>query len=369
MRKRHIVMIGPSPTALGGVAAVARVYQESELFRRWPVIYLATYVEGSKWRKLAAALVALGRFATLLAGRRVMLLHAHAGGRSSLWRKTPFFMLAYATACPVIFHLHDGGFSEFYWDECGPIKKRLVRYILRRAARIVALSSRWLELVSRITENQNLVKIPNAIAPFPDVNIARPREPATLLFLGWLIPEKGVFDLLEAVARLRVLRPDLRVLFGGNRGAEEILRKTRDLGIEEHVRLLGWVTGDDKQRLLREATLFVLPSYREGMPMTVLEAMAAGLPVVATNVGGIPDAVSDGVEGCLIAPGDVDALTQVIATLLEDSALRETMGRAGQAKVAAEFSVDSALPKVEALYRDLGGRPIPEGEISLSGRY
>ena len=123
------------------------------------------------------------------------------------------------------------------------------------------------------------------------------------------------------------------------------------------MRLLGWVDDEAKRRVLAEAAVYVLPSYYEGLPMGVLEAMSAGLPVVSTVVGGIPEAVTEGVEGYLVLPGDVKKLAAVLRDLLRDAELRERMGLAGKKKIREHFASPVILPQIEAVYRRLGAIP------------
>ena len=131
----------------------------------------------------------------------------------------------------------------------------------------------------------------------------------------------------------------------------------KELGIYNLVDILGWVEGAEKERLLADATVYVLPSYVEGLPMGILEAMAAGLPVIATDVGGIPDAVENGIEGILVQPGDVSAITDAIRMLLSQPGLRARMGKAGRQKVLDSFIPERVLPRLEQIYRDLGVNP------------
>ncbi len=107
---------------------------------------------------------------------------------------------------------------------------------------------------------------------------------------------------------------------------------------------------------MQAARIYLLPSYNEGLPMSVLEAMAAGLPVITTPVGGIPEAVTDGVEGFLVQPGDVDALAGRLAQLLRDDALTQQMGAAARRKIEQTFSAEAILPHIDALYAGLGWR-------------
>ena len=123
--------------------------------------------------------------------------------------------------------------------------------------------------------------------------------------------------------------------------------------------MLGWVSGAAKERELQQATLYVLPSYIEGLPMGVLEAMAIGAPVIATKVGGIPDAIEDGANGFLVEPGDVNALADRIIQLLADAQLRNRFATAARARIVSSFSPERVLARLEDVYRKLGAQPRP----------
>ena len=133
--------------------------------------------------------------------------------------------------------------------------------------------------------------------------------------------------------------------------------RARELGIEDCVDVVGWVSGSAKQQILAESTVYVLPSYAEGLPMGVLEAAVAGTPVVATLVGGVADVVDNDVDGFLVAPGDVDALAERIMRLLGDAGLREVFASRASRKVLDQFSPDTVLKQLENLYRKLGAVP------------
>jgi len=174
------------------------------------------------------------------------------------------------------------------------------------------------------------------------------------LFLGRLGQRKGSYDLLNAAALIAATRPDLRLMMGGDGELEGVRERAAELGIADKVDLLGWVRGEEKERLLGDAVLYALPSYNEGLPVSVLEAMAAGLPILGTPVGGIPEALTDGVEGFLVEPGDVPALADRLERLLGDPKLARRMGEAARRKVEAAFSADAVVPQVEAMYVGMG---------------
>lgn len=359
---KKIVMTGTRFDTMGGISSVVNVYRDAGLFQRYPLHYIATHCDGGTIAKLKIATWALLCFIGMLLTNQVGLLHIHVSSRASFWRKACFFFAARLFRVPTIVHLHSGGFHIFYDQHCGPLRKKLVRYIFDHASRVIVLSNTWKEWLQTISKNQHIVAIYNPVM-LPAWHGARPPGAETgaasgqhLLVLGRLGKLKGSYDLLQAVARIAPQFPDLVLDMGGDGELEQVASRARELGIERHVRLLGWVRGADKDRHLQAARIYLLPSYNEGLPMSVLEAMAAGLPVITTPVGGIPEAVSDGVEGFLVQPGDVAQLAERLTQLLHDDALARQMGLAARHKIEQTFSAEAILPHIEALYAGFGWR-------------
>ncbi|HQR51704.1 MAG TPA: glycosyltransferase family 4 protein [Burkholderiales bacterium] len=355
----RIVMLGTSLDTRGGISSVVSVYEQYGLFERFGIRYIATHCDGSGVRKLRCALGAMAAYLPALV-RRPALVHIHVASRASFWRKSPFFLLAFLFRVPAILHLHGAEFAIFYAKECGPLRKRFVSFVFDHCAKVIVLSGAWKAWAVGICANPNVVAIYNPVLT-PGGSSPTARVPGTILFLGRLGHRKGSYDLLEAAARIVARRPDLRLLLGGDGQLEGIRARAAELGISDSVELLGWVRGEDKDRLLATAALYVLPSYNEGLPVSVLEAMAAGLPIVTTPVGGIPEAITDGVEGFLVAPGDINALTDRLERLLCDTQLARRMGEAARHRVDAAFSAGAVLPQIEALYMEMGlpGAAVP----------
>lgn len=356
---KKIVMIGTRFDTMGGISSVVNVYREAGLFQRFPVHYIATHCDGGNLAKLRIALLALLRFWGLLLSGQAGLLHIHVSSRASFWRKAVFFFSAHLFRVPTILHLHSGGFHIFYDQHCGPLRKKLVRYIFDHATRVIVLSNTWKEWLQTISSNRHILSIYNPVL-LPAMPAAAPADAASaaaaphLLVLGRLGKLKGSYDLLEAVAKIAPRFPGLKLNLGGDGELDQVAARANELGIARHVNLLGWVRGSDKDKHLQAAHIYLLPSYNEGMPMSVLEAMAAGLPIITTPVGGIPEAVSDGVEGFLVQPGDVNALAERLIQLLQDATMMQQMGAAARNKIASTFSAEAILPRIEALYAELG---------------
>ncbi|WP_182156882.1 glycosyltransferase family 4 protein [Rugamonas apoptosis] len=344
-------MVGTRFDTMGGISAVVNVYRAAGLFQRYPIIYLATHCDGGALAKLAILARALLRYAGLLLTGQVGLVHVHVSRRASFWRKALFFLPAFLFRVPAVLHLHSGAFHQFYEQDCGPLRQRLVRYIFDHAAHIVVLSRSWQAWVGGMSANGRISAIYNPVQLPQQATGWERRTAGQTLCFGRLGHNKGTYDLLQAA---RGLAAPWRLRLGGDGEIEQVRARASELGLAEHVELLGWVSGQAKQDCLDSATLYVLPSYNEGLPMSVLEAMAAGLPVLTTPVGGIPEAVTDGVEGFLVTPGDVDSLAERWARLLAEPELARQMGAAARRKVETTFSTQAVLPQLEAIYHAWG---------------
>jgi glycosyltransferase involved in cell wall biosynthesis len=358
---KSIVMLGIDPASKikGGISSVVDVYRESGLFNRWRIAYIGTVASGSHAYKLRCFAAALRTYLKLLLADRISLVHAHTASRASFWRKSVFMLIARAAGIPVILHLHGGDFELFYRSECGSWRQRYIRYVLRSVNRVIVLSQQWRARIEAIEPAAQTVTIGNPVATASIVPAIAERQPADILYLGRFSERKGVFDLLKACAIVRSKHPAIRIRCGGEGEVAGVEALARELGLAESLHMLGWVSGAAKDRELMQATIYVLPSYAEGLPMGVLEAMAAGTPTVATSVGGIPDLIENGVSGFLIEPGDIDALADRIDLLLADADLRERFAGAARAKVASDYSTQRVLAQIEALYKRLGVMPRP----------
>lgn len=347
-----ILMLGTRFDTMGGISSVVNAYRAAGLFERQQVHYVATHGDGNAMRKLQLAAYAMLRVLGLLLAGKICLAHIHISSRASFWRKLIISLPLIVARKPIVLHLHGSEFHIFHDEECSSHARRLVRWFFERSARVIVLSESWLDWARSRFPNARVVLIHNPVS-LPAESDFEAHGSATLLFLGRIGQRKGAYDLIPAVAKLLPEFPNLRLIMGGDGELETARRMAESLGIAAHLELVGWVTGSAKQELLGQASVYVLPSYYEGLPMSVLEAMAAGLPVVSTRVGGIPEAVRDGEDGFLIGPGDLDALVDRLRTLLADASLRRRMGASARTRVQQFFATEVIVPRIEALYTEL----------------
>ncbi len=335
--------------------AVVEGYQQAGLFEAWRVELISPHVEGGMVTRLRTAAVALARYMWLLVTGQVGLVHCHAAMKGSFWRKSVFGLLGRLFGIPVIFHLHGSEMKTFV-DSQPRAVRRLIAWVLCRYSVVVVLSQSWYDYVKALAPEADVQIVPNYVE-LPDLRERLEDEPDArpkFLFLGLVGQRKGVYDLLPAAASaLRSVPFELTI--GGNGEVEKSVAMTEQLGASDHIRFAGWVSGGEKAALLRAADVYVLPSHNEGLPVSLLEAMSWGVPVISTRVGGIPELVTDGVDGLLIDAGDRKALEDALTRLASDVELRRAMGAAARARVASTYSREVVLPMIERLYGRLSG--------------
>jgi len=296
------------------------------------------------------------KLARYLRDRRIALVHAY-----NFYSNVFAIPAARMAGVPAIASIRDNGAS---WTP----RQRLVERLVCRLADRVVVNAEVIKrrLIAEGYDGRRLTVIPNGTVEVPPASPRRraalraefglpPHAPVVGL-VARLEPVKGVEYFLEAAARVAALRPDVRFLIvGGNRVSEvyseQLKRLTVRLGLQHLVRFTGFRA--DVSDLYSLFSVSVLSSLSEGLSNTLLESMAAGLPVVATAVGGTPEAVQDGVTGILVPPRDSAALARAIDRLLNHRGLAEAMGRAGRSRVDAHFSVRAMVSASERLYRQI----------------
>ncbi|MFI4886585.1 MAG: glycosyltransferase family 4 protein [Steroidobacterales bacterium] len=357
---RTVLMVGTDLRGMGGVRAVVKGYMDGGLFERVDCTYAATHRYGPPWVKVWAALTGWARVAKLLLTLERPLVHVHLSAHASFWRKSIVCLMARLAGRPYLLHLHSGFFPEFY-EQSGPLARRLIRGTFADAAVVIALSEQWRSWLFRICASARIEVLANAVA-LPDLGRQRQLQAAEskLLFLGDISRSKGVFDLVQAFARVSAEFPHLKLICGGVGAVEELCRLRGELGVDrERLCCPGWLETERARSALAGATIFVLPSHAEALPMALLEAMSWSLPVITTPVGGIPQVIENEVNGLLVVPGDIDAIAAAIARLMREPALRAKLGGAARRTIEQSYSLDAAVERLIQIYRRFGIEPQP----------
>jgi glycosyltransferase involved in cell wall biosynthesis len=354
-------MVGTHPRTMGGISTVVRGYIEAGLFQRVPSTYVVTHRDGGALLKARTALAAYARILGSLLAGGAPLLHIHLSSRASFWRKALVCEMANLFRRPYLLHVHGSEFMRFYREESGPRTQRYIASVFRRSSLVLALSEEWRASLLSICPRARVEVLSNAV-PLPKLD-RRPSaaQAQTVLFMGRLGQRKGVFDLVKAFARVAPRFPLARLVCAGDGEIDEVKRLSQTLGMAERVTCPGWLDTARTQALLASASIFVLPSYAEGLPMALLEAMSWGLPVIASPVGGIPQVVRQDDNGLLVDPGDVDALSAALERLLAEAALRDRLGRAARQTVEKSFALPAAIARLTEIYGRFGIEAAPIG--------
>lgn len=351
---KKVCMIVPNSQVKGGIAAVVNGYHESQLEKDYNITYVESYIDGSKLTKLFKGISGYFHFVKVILTNKPDIVHIHSSFGPSFYRKMPFIYLASLAKIPIINHIHGADFKEFYVN-ASKSKKRTIEKVYNKCAVLIALSDEWKETLSQIVSSKKIFIIENYSILHEDALKERLKRKNNykVLFLGELGKRKGCFDIPDVVEKVVAEIPSVVFILAGegsNRDEATIRKMIEERNVSKNVIFPGWVRGKEKDKLLRDADVFFLPSYNEGMPMSALDAMGYGLSVVSTNVGGIPRIVHDGENGVCCAPGNVQAFSQGINKLLKNDDLRKAFSRRSVDIIKESYSLEVHLKLLKDMY-------------------
>ena len=326
-------------------------YLGSDLPKRHTIFLVASHVDGPKFVKLVKALSGLLETLFYLLLKGVDIVHIHGGDIISFKRKFYYIKIAKFLKCKIIYHHHGADFMSQY-DSLSQKWKNRIKTTFEQVDLLICLSHTWRENIRRISPTARVEVIPNCIKlPLHVQKEFKCR--VQLAFLGLIGDRKGVFDLLKVIKMLIDDGCDIRLKIAGNGEVMRLNKKIDELNIVNEVEYCGWISNEERDLMLRETDIFVLPSYAEGMPMSILEAMAYSVPVVSTFVGGIPELVLDGKSGLLFKPGDLNEMYHKIKYLIENENIRKDMGGQGRELIRTHYSIQQITQKLNAIYNEL----------------
>jgi len=360
-------VIGPTPPPYHGGSVATEYVLNSSLRDGFELIHLDTSdrrgLENAgrfDLTNVALAFVHGARFVRLLLARRPDVVYIPvAQNRLGFWRDFLFFLPSRLLGKRIVVHVHGGHFGEFY-ARTDPLTRWLVRWSLRGVRRAIVLGERLRPILDGLVPPDRIAVVPNGVADehggVPPEAIGAGRSGRRVVYLGTLTRTKGFGVVLEAAGRLLEELPDVEYVLAGelhDGEARSIAAPYRTERYRDRITFPGVVAGREKAELLRGADVFVFPSFYpyEGHPYVILEAMAAGLPVVTTAHGAIPEMVTDGKNGYLVPQRDPDALAGRIRELLEDDGLRTRMAAASRRRYLESFTVERWAERMAAVFR------------------
>ena len=359
----RLLIVGPLPPPLGGVQLIIDMQRHSSLSREFELHVVDTSkrqlrwaVENPTWKTPIYFARDFLRLLRALVRLRPDVVLVHAAPSFSLLRDWVFMVIARIAGAKVICHYHGTLHTRFPSGETRS-GRAIGRMLMSAAHRVIVLGPSYQKEMAKAWKRDDLVWAPN----MADVELFRSvaagiRVPwlasgdRAVLFVGRLSAPKGLYDLFDAIPLVIERHPEAKFVLVGvaeSDAMEPVIRAEADRrGITARIAFLGTIEGRDKAVAFATSQMIVVPSWTEAFPLVIPEAMAAGLPVIATAVGAIPDFVKDEEDGFLIAPGDSPALAERICRLLDDEGLRRRIGERVRERAPREFAIEVGCGKV-----------------------
>jgi len=299
----------------------------------------------------------LARLAVLLARGKASIVHINVSEDGSFWRKAAVQALADLFSCPTVVHLHGATFIEFF--NKGVLSRAISRWLFDRCDIALVLGESWRDFLVREvgTDPQKVRVLYNAV---PDVGADLPTREAppegaiiSLLVLANLSERKGIGTVLRACRILKEQGVRFRVTLGGGGDVDGYRALAAELGVAEECSFLGWVSREQAHGFIRSHDMLLLPSTHEGLPMVILEALSAGLPVVTTPVGSIPEVLTDGETARIVPVNDPPALAQAVTDLASHPALYARLSKEGRRLFLEKFVIEAYGRSLQELYVEL----------------
>jgi glycosyltransferase involved in cell wall biosynthesis len=346
---KKVLMIGVyyKRHAPGGMAAIIQYYAKYIENLRYFSSWRLTGKVGKLWYAVQAYFSVLF---LLVFDKRIKILHIHAAADMSFFRKMGFVNLGKLFKKKVILHSHSSRFKDFYVESN---RKDYIIKSLNKVDILIVLSPSWKTWFESIGISVKKIVVLNNIVDYPQEKEVAKEEKMRLLFLGEIGKRKGVFDILKVLAENRDFYSD-KIVFkiGGNLLEEKLKTFIADNGLSCFVQFEGWVSGDKKVELLNWADVFILPSFNDGLPVAVLEAMSYGCAIISTPVGGILEVLHDHENGIVVQPGNHVEINNAITYMVNHRDKVETFG-AKSKEIIAPFFPSSVLMHLKDIYNSL----------------
>lgn len=370
--KKSVLLIGPmsEPPITGGIATGINMMLDSGLRKKYNFIFFnrakQRLAKGSIIQGMKRQWIIITELISLIRKHRPYIVHVKTSSYMNLFTSGFYIFIAKCFSRKTILQIHGGGFASWYNDS-SRAQKFLIRTTLHLPDRIFALSSFWGQFLAKLTPRTKIAIVPNGVR-VNDFKVKENKVDSTthvtertrILFIG--APsikanvEKGIYDVLKGFQYVCESEKEVLLMVAGFEDSlnnSEIVDLMKEHQFKENIQFLGIICGQSKVQAFRKADIFVLPSYYENMPNTILEAMAAGLPVISSAVGAIPELIEEGVNGFLIQPGDYRKLSEKMIQLLESPDLRWRMGENNRTKVKSSYDFEIIAEMIDKEYCEL----------------
>lgn len=348
-----VLMVGVSKKTKGGMWTVVENYLNNEMFvSKNDVHYIATATSGNSIKRALYSVWGGLKVLAYTISNKYSILHVHMSERLSVFRKGIVMRISKIRHAKIVIHMHGAEF-EVWYKSISEKKQKKVRNILNSADKIVILGEYWRPFMESLIDKKGKIAVVHNGVKCPRKNVYNHKS-KRLLFLGSICKRKGIYDLLKAMKIVAKKRSDIELdLYGPDNTSEGIGNLIHKDRLSKTVSYKGWLTADKKEELLSgQIALNVLPSYNEGLPMTILETMSYGIPNITTNVAAIPEVVNSD-NGYLNEPGDYKAIAEEIVAFFDDISIKKNKSNHSYNAIKNEFSIDKNVEKMLGIYKEI----------------
>ena len=351
--KNKVVLIGSSLEDKGGIATVINNVYKSDLRNEFEMKHIATYTSESVWKWISLYLLSLIKVVYFCIFKdEYSIFHIHVSYKGSFYRKFIIIYLLKLFNKKTVVHFHGSESEAFYKSLDKGFKEKVRKKFFDNIDILIVLSESWKKFFSNYTDVNKIKVVSNAVK-LPIKVDEKTYSELKILFLGRFGKRKGIYDLLDVLKQIKdETLIDIEVYLGGDGEIDEVnkLIKTYEL---TNIKNLGWVNLERKLELLNWANLFVLPSYNEGLPMAVLEAMSYKCAIISSKVGGIPEVIKNGENGFLITAGNKNELQKSIIYFMQNKSELKKMGENSRNLIECKFSEEKMLFSLKNIYSEL----------------
>lgn len=359
-KKNIILQIGSSLDDKGGIATVMNEIISSRLGKKYNIKQISTYINGHPYKLFFYAIFKIFTYNYIY---NIEIAHIHMASKGSFYRKSIIIEICRLLNIKIILHTHGSEFEKFYNSSR---HKKYIQKTLNKVDKLIVLSNSWKEFYSKLVDDSKIQVVYNGVKIYDKIE-KNNNEVKQGLFLGRMGKRKGIYDLIDAVELLSNKNYNFKIILAGDGEIAKVKKIINDKRLQKYFEIVGWIDGKLKEKILNKTDFLILPSYNEGLPMSILEAMSQKILVISTKIGGIPEVIENEKNGILIDVGNIDELKNAIERAIVPNSDVENMKENAFETVKEKFNIENMINEIEKIYVSLICKNIKVCLASSSG--
>lgn len=349
----NVLMVGVDSKCVGGMLTVIENYlNDREFIKKTNMIYIPTVTNSSRIIKALFFIKSLIKIIYYIKLKKIDIIHIHMAEKGSVFREGIIVIVGKMFGCKTMIHMHGAMIEDWYLKQSVCIQN-IINRIFENADKILVLGKKWSEFFEKIVRDKAKIQVLYNAVKVPEENRYN-NSAKQIIFLGLLLKRKGIDDFLQAAQNIKdKFKTPIKIKLYGIDIEGNINEKIKKFQLDDLVEYCGWLTEEKKEWCFSNTLINVLPSYNEGLPMTILETMSYGIPNITTKIAAIPEAIRNEEDGVLISPGDVEALSCEILKMACNSEMRQKYSENAYRRMKNEFDIKQHIDKLYSIYLNL----------------